>query len=159
MKILFKLLRKIEYLKYDINGFFIKKQFERYGINFKCWGNFVVKNPEKISIGNNIAINDNVYINGSGGIILGNKVVLSAHCMLISTGLDTINFINEMIHVDKPIKIGNNVQIGAGSIILAGVTIGDNVIVGAGSIVTKNIPSNCVAVGSPAKSIKKLEEI
>ena len=49
------------------------------------------------------------------------------------------------------VKIGNNVFIGAGAIILCGVSIGDNVIVGAGSVVTNNIPSNLVVGGNPAR--------
>lgn len=52
--------------------------------------------------------------------------------------------------------IGDNVYIGAGSIIMTPVNIGDNVIIGAGSVVTKDIPSNCIAVGNPAVPIKAL---
>ena len=52
--------------------------------------------------------------------------------------------------------IGNNVSLGANVIVIGGVHIGDNVFVGAGSVVVKDIPSNCVAVGNPAKVIKKL---
>ena len=51
--------------------------------------------------------------------------------------------------------IGNNCYIGAGSIILTPVTIGDNVIIGAGSVVTKDIPSNCVVAGNPAKVVRR----
>lgn len=58
----------------------------------------------------------------------------------------------------KPINIGDNVYIGIGSIILPGVNIGDNVIIGAGSIVTKDIPSNSVYAGIPARYIKTLDE-
>ena len=58
----------------------------------------------------------------------------------------------------KPITIGNNVYIGTGSIILPGVTVGDNVIIGAGSIVTKDLESNAVYAGIPAKRIKSLDE-
>jgi acetyltransferase-like isoleucine patch superfamily enzyme len=58
----------------------------------------------------------------------------------------------------SPIKVGNNVFLGYGVIVLPGVTIGDNVIVGAGSVVTRDIPSNCVAVGCPARPIKTLQE-
>lgn len=52
-------------------------------------------------------------------------------------------------------KIGNDVWIGGGSIILPGVTIGDNVTIGAGSVVTKSIPSNTIAYGNPCCVIKE----
>ncbi len=57
------------------------------------------------------------------------------------------------------IEIGDNVFIGARSIILYNVKIGNNCIIGAGSIVTKDIPDNSVAVGVPAKVIGKYEDI
>lgn len=57
-----------------------------------------------------------------------------------------------------PVTIGNNVFVGAGSIILPGVTIGDNVIIGAGSVVSRDIPSDSVAVGTPAHKIKSYHE-
>ncbi|KAJ2359434.1 hypothetical protein GGF43_000053 [Coemansia sp. RSA 2618] len=53
-----------------------------------------------------------------------------------------------------PIKIGNNVWIGGGAIILPGVTIGNNVTVGAGSVVSKDVPDNVVVVGNPARIVK-----
>lgn len=56
------------------------------------------------------------------------------------------------------IKVGDNVHIGANAVIMPGVTIGDNVIVGVGSIVTKDIPSNSVAVGIPARVIETIDE-
>ncbi|MCR5796005.1 MAG: sugar O-acetyltransferase [Solobacterium sp.] len=55
------------------------------------------------------------------------------------------------LQYNKPVHIGTNVWIGAGAVILAGVTIGDNSIIGAGSVVTKDIPENCVALGVPAR--------
>jgi acetyltransferase-like isoleucine patch superfamily enzyme len=57
-----------------------------------------------------------------------------------------------------PIAIGNNVFIGANATILPGVTIGDNVVIGAHSVVTRDVPSDCVAAGVPAKPIRPLEE-
>ena len=54
--------------------------------------------------------------------------------------------------------IGNNVFIGAGSIVLPGVSIGNNVVIGAGSVVSRDIPDNCVAVGNPARVIKTIDE-
>jgi acetyltransferase-like isoleucine patch superfamily enzyme len=62
------------------------------------------------------------------------------------------------INIYKPIKIGNNVFIGAYANILPGVTIGDNVIIGACSVVTHNVPPNSVYGGVPAKLIKSLDD-
>ncbi|WP_433341442.1 maltose acetyltransferase domain-containing protein [Streptomyces sp. CA-253872] len=56
----------------------------------------------------------------------------------------------------SPITIGDNVWLGGGALVLAGVTIGDNSVVGAGSVVTKNIPPNVVAVGNPARVTRPL---
>ena len=57
----------------------------------------------------------------------------------------------------KPVIIGSNVWIGGGAIINPGVTIGDNAVIGSGSVVTKNVPSNVVVVGNPAKVIREIQ--
>lgn len=57
-----------------------------------------------------------------------------------------------------PVRIGRNCWIGAGAVIVPGVTIGDNVVIGAGSVVTKDIPSNVVAVGNPCKVLREIGE-
>tara|TARA_B100002049_G_scaffold101937_1_gene75240 strand:- start:5246 stop:5743 length:498 start_codon:yes stop_codon:yes gene_type:complete len=62
------------------------------------------------------------------------------------------------IDIVKPIKIGNNVFIGYGAIIMPGVVIGDNVVIGAKSLVSRDIPSNSVAVGTPARVIKNIRD-
>ena len=59
---------------------------------------------------------------------------------------------------NAPVRIGNNCWIGAGAIILPGVTIGDNVVIGAGSVVTKDIPSDVVAVGNPCRVLRSVGE-
>ena len=59
---------------------------------------------------------------------------------------------------NAPVRIGKNCWIGAGAIILPGVTIGDNVVIGAGSVVTKDIPSNVVAVGNPCRVLRSVGE-
>ncbi len=56
----------------------------------------------------------------------------------------------------KPIVIGDNVWLGGGAIVLAGVTIGENSVIGAGSVVTRDVPANVVAVGNPARVIRRL---
>jgi galactoside O-acetyltransferase len=57
-----------------------------------------------------------------------------------------------------PVTIEDNVWVGAGSVILPGVTIGKNSVIGAGSIVTKNIPANVVAVGNPCRILREINE-
>ena len=58
----------------------------------------------------------------------------------------------------RPITIGDNVWLGGGAIVTAGVTIGENTVVGAGAVVTKDLPANVVAVGSPARVVRRLDE-
>ena len=59
---------------------------------------------------------------------------------------------------NMPVHIGNNCWLGAGVIVLPGVTIGDNTVIGAGSVVTKDIPSNVVAVGNPCRVLREINE-
>lgn len=65
---------------------------------------------------------------------------------------------NPGIDIVKPITVGNNVYFGYGCIVLPGVSIGNNVVVGAGSVITRDIPSDSVSVGVPARVIKELSE-
>lgn len=62
------------------------------------------------------------------------------------------------LQYNAPVKIGKNCWIGAGAVIVPGVTIGDNVVIGAGSVVTKDIPSNVVAVGNPCRILREVGE-
>ncbi|MFF2850869.1 sugar O-acetyltransferase [Streptomyces sp. NPDC058001] len=62
----------------------------------------------------------------------------------------------DKLEAAKPITIGDNVWLGGGAIVLAGVTIGDNSVVGAGAVVTKDIPANVVAVGNPARVVRSI---
>lgn len=156
MNILFKIFRSIEYKTYKLRGILLTKQFKKCGKDITFFGNTSIKNPENLVVGDNTTFNDECYINALGGVEIGNNVSVSAHAILVSTGLDINSFLSKKIHVNKKIIIGNNVQIGAGAIILAGVEIGNNVIVGAGSVVNKSIESNVVVAGNPAKILRKL---
>lgn len=62
------------------------------------------------------------------------------------------------MEIARPIVIGNDVWIGAGSTILAGVTIGDHTVIGAGSVVKHDIPANVVAVGVPCRVMRQITE-
>lgn len=89
-------------------------------------------------------------------IRIGNNVTLAPRVHILAHDAST-KFFLDYTRISK-VNIGNNVFIGAGTIILPGISIGDNVVVGAGSIVTKDLPSNVVAAGNPCKIIMTISE-
>ncbi len=167
----------------------------------------VVRHPLRISIGNNVAIDDNCFLDAGGsgekGVRIGDGVILSRNCVVqgktghlileervdigcncffssvagITIGASTIiagncyvggaryyhdrldmSIMDQGVYSRGAIAIGSNSWIGAGAIILDGVTLGSGVIVGAGSVVTKSIPDFAVVAGVPAKIIRIREE-
>ena len=89
-------------------------------------------------------------------ITIGDNVTMAPRVHILCHDASTKQFLN-YTKIGR-VNIGNNVFIGAESVVLPGVTIGDNVIIGANSTVTHDIPANSVAVGSPARVICTLEE-
>jgi len=89
-------------------------------------------------------------------ISIGDNVVMAPRVHVLAHDASTYKFLG-YTKIGR-VNIGNNVFIGAESVILPNVTIGDNVIIGANSTVTKDIPSNCVYAGNPARHMCCLEE-
>ena len=92
---------------------------------------------------------------------IGNDVQIPYGVSILTHGYDWSvlkGVYGDVLGSSGRVKIGNNVFIGAKSIILKGVTIGDNVIIGAGSVVAKDIPGNCVAAGNPCRVIMSIDE-
>lgn len=89
-------------------------------------------------------------------IELGDNVHITSEVLFLTHDGGTLIYRNKIpdLEITKPIIVGNNVYFGNRVIILPGVRIGDNVVIGAGSIVTKNVPDNSVVAGIPAKIIK-----
>ena len=108
-------------------------------------------------VGNNFIRMGGVIIDPSHcwHISIGNNVILAPRVHILAHDASTKVFLNYSRVANT--RIGNNVFIGAGTIVLPGVTIGNNVVIGAGSIVTKDIPDDSVAVGNPACVIKTLD--
>ena len=110
--------------------------------------NWVVRNPENLKLGKNTDIGAFTYMNARFGIEIGEGVQIASHCSIYS--VSTIDNKKGKVVLKKNCKIGTH------STIMPGITIGENSIVGAHSFVNKNIPSNVLAFGVPAKVIRKL---
>jgi acetyltransferase-like isoleucine patch superfamily enzyme len=125
----------------------------------EVFGNFTVINPRNVTIGTGCAINHGVLLLGRTRITIGDDVVLSARCMILDGGLSPAGFdlTETRDYEEKPITLETGAWIGAGAIILPGVTIGERAIVGAGSVVTKNVAPGVVVGGNPAKQIGRVE--
>ncbi|WP_316814894.1 acyltransferase [Pedobacter nyackensis] len=111
-------------------------------------GNVVIGAKTIIGIGNVII----------GPVTIGDHVMLAQNIVVsgLNHGYEMIDIPPSLQKVScKQIFIGDNVWIGANSVITAGVTIGKHVVIGGGSVVTKSIPDYCVAVGNPAKVVKQ----
>ncbi len=148
-----KIINKLRNLSTKIHNLIYCTEFY-FNSKVRTYGTYTVKNPDKVVINGALIINDYVYINGFGGIEFGDNVILSAGSKIVSTGLKITDGGFDNVHVSGKIIIGNNVQIGAGAIVLQGVNICDNVILGAGSILTKNIDEPGIYVGNPAIKLR-----
>jgi len=144
-----KIIRKLVFIieSYFADNYSVSKVYRKYydikiGNNVRFTGRHISfgSEPFLIEIGDNVTITADVkFETHDGGVGIFRKEYPG-------------------INIFGRIKIGDNVFIGNNAIIMPGVTIGNNVIIGAGSIVTKDIPDNSVAVGSPARVIKTIDE-
>ncbi len=145
-----------------------------FGEGFTCGYNCRLESVEtkpdsygKIKFGKNVKIGDNVHISSAASIEIGSNVLMASHIFITDldhgkyagenqTGPDTHPDTREIHSAD--VKIGENVWIGENVVVLKGVTIGKGSIIGSASVVTKSIPEGCIAIGSPARVIKKWNE-
>ena len=111
--------------------------------------NWLVQHPKNLKLGNKTDIGAFTYINAKNGVVIEDYVQIASHCSIYS--ISTID--------DKEgnVILKKNCRIGSHSVIMPGVTVGENSIIGAFSFVNEDIPDNVIAVGSPARIIKKLK--
>jgi acetyltransferase-like isoleucine patch superfamily enzyme len=138
-----------------------------YGCRIECFS-IVANKKTTLKIGMNCHMGDYVHIASGEEVIIGNDCLLASKIYIsdISHGLYSggtthsspdIEPRHRKLHT-KPVNIGNNVWIGECVTILPGAIIGDGCIIGANSVVNKHIDSHCLAVGSPARVIKRYDD-
>ena len=112
-----------------------------------------------IHFGNNVYCNFNVTMVDDTYIYVGDNTLFAPNVVLATAAHPIDPKLREKgLQYNKPIRIGKNCWLGTGVIVLPGITIGDNVVIGAGSVVTKDLPSNVVAVGNPCKIIREIKK-
>lgn len=114
--------------------------------------------PENLSVGSHCIINEGVMLNARASINIGDYVHISPYCIINTGGLDYKRTMAERVHIEKPVVIKDGVWVGSGAIINPGVTIGKNAVIGAGAVVASDIPEDSVAVGVPARVVKKITD-
>ncbi len=130
---------------------------ERAGEDIKIRSGVFIKEPQHIQMGSRISIQENCYLSGFGGLVIGNDVSMGTGTYIFtSTHPITCDVIRNTPLEKRPVVLGNDIWLGAGVRVMGGVTIGDHVAVGAGAVVTQDLPSNGVYAGIPARKLRDL---
>ncbi len=112
-----------------------------------------------VHFGKNVYANFNLTLVDDTHIYVGDYTMFGPNVVVATAGHPICPELREKgLQYNMPVHIGKNCWIGAGVVIVPGVTIGDNVVVGAGSVVTKDLPSNVVAVGNPCRVLREVGE-
>lgn len=128
------------------------------GGNFTILPSFWCDYGYNIEIGANFFANHNTVILDAARVKFGDNVFIAPNCGFYTAGhpMD-VERRNKGLEYAYPITVGDNVWIGGNVTVCPGVTIGSNCVIGAGAVVTRDIPDNSLAVGVPAKVVRKIE--
>ncbi|CAL8096037.1 unnamed protein product [Orchesella dallaii] len=148
----------------DVEG---RREILREMLHPDCRGNKIYIEPDlRVDYGENIIIGDNFQANFNCVILDCARIEIGDNCLFapnvqLYAATHHVDALSRQANDDYyelayPIKIGDNCWIGGMSVVLPGVTIGNNVVVGAGSVVTKDVPDDCVVAGNPAKVIRRM---
>lgn len=123
--------------------------------SFRVFPPFYTDFGKNITVGKNVFINACCHFQDQGGITLGDNCLVG-HNVVFATLNHGFAPEERQSMLPAPIVVGRNVWIGSNSTILQGVTIGDNSIIAAGSVVTKDVPTNAIVAGVPARFIRSI---
>lgn len=146
--------------EFDVRTNMLKEMFAEIGdgcyIEPPLHANF---GAHHLHFGQGVYANFNLTVVDDTHIYVGDHTMFGPNVTLATGGHPISPELREKgYQYNMPIHIGKNCWIGAGAVVLPGITIGDHVVVGAGSVVTKDLPSNVVAVGNPCKVLREVNE-
>lgn len=112
-----------------------------------------------VHFGSSVYANFNLTLVDDTHIYVGDYTMFGPNVTVATAGHPILPELREQIYqYNAPVHIGRNCWLGAGVIVVPGITIGDNSVIGAGSVVTKDIPPNVIAVGNPCKALRNINE-
>lgn len=112
-----------------------------------------------VHLGKNVYANFNLTLVDDTHIYIGDYTLLGPNVVIATAGHPILPELREKaFQYNASVRIGRNCWLGAGVVVLPGVTIGDNVVVGAGAVVTKDLPAGVIAVGNPCRILRKIDE-
>lgn len=112
-----------------------------------------------VHFGKNIYANFGLTLVDDTHIYVGDCTMFGPNVVIATAGHPILPELREQgLQYNAPVRIGRNCWIGAGALLMPGVTIGDNTVVGAGSVVTKDLPADVVAVGNPCRVLRPVNE-
>lgn len=111
----------------------------------------------RVFLGNNVYANFNLTLVDDAEIYIGDRTMIGPNVTIATANHPVCPELRERaLQYNRAVHIGKNVWLGAGVVIVPGITIGDNSVIGAGSVVVKDIPSNVVAVGNPCRVLREI---
>jgi acetyltransferase-like isoleucine patch superfamily enzyme len=138
---------------------YYRKKLASCGIDVLLYPGVTIDSPQTISIGDHTHIGENCHLRGGGKLVIGDWCQIANHSIIL-TGNHPINGGKYYGNIElRDVKIGNNVWIASGAIILPGVEIGDNSVVAAGAVVSKPVAANVVVAGVPARVVKRVPKM
>ena len=112
-----------------------------------------------VHLGKNVYANFNLTLVDDTHIYIGDHTMIGPNVVIATAGHPILPELRELgYQYNATVHIGRNCWLGAGVIILPGVTVGDNTVIGAGSVVTKDIPPNVLAAGNPCRVLREISE-
>lgn len=138
----------------------LKEMFAEIGdecyVESPFYSNFGGRN---VHFGNGVYANFNLTLVDDTHIYVGDYTMIGPNVTIATAGHPLLPMLRQKgLQYNASVRIGKNCWIGAGAILLPGVTVGDDTVIGAGSVVTKDIPSGVVAVGSPCRVLRQIGE-
>jgi maltose O-acetyltransferase len=127
---------------------------KRCGIGVSIRMPCVIESPEMVEIGDHVSIASFVHVWGNFGVRIGDRTMIGSHVAITSATHDPDHCEMHLTLSGAPVEIGNDVWIGAHSVIFPGVRIGSHAVVAAGSVVRESVPDLGVVAGVPARLVR-----